>query len=179
MDSSPQRALRFIFHSPSTPLARKRQRLDLLGSPTTPLSISAPSTIPTLPFSPFKFNSDGVVVDNPRADLGVNTTLSGSDSDRALTDVAAMLALDAASHQITKQVRADEQEDKQTRGTYARHVSHYETFWQTTSYARGDNAAGLTTIPAFPITIAKAAIFLQYESTRPQVRRIFFSSNST
>ncbi|KAJ7437508.1 hypothetical protein FB451DRAFT_1193200 [Mycena latifolia] len=154
-----------------TPLARKRQRLDLLGSPTTPLSISASPTIPMLPFSPFKFNSDGVVVDNSRADLGVDMTRSGSVSGRALTDRAAMLALDADSHQITNDVRATEQEDKQTKGTYARHVSHYETFWTTTSYARGDNAAGLAAIPAFPITIAKAVIVLQYESTRPQKKR--------
>ncbi|KAJ7437524.1 hypothetical protein FB451DRAFT_1416806 [Mycena latifolia] len=68
-------------------------------------------------------------------------------------------------------MRATEQEDKQTKGMYARHVSHYETFWKTTSSARGDNAAGLAPIPAFPITIAKAVIFLQYESTHPQKKR--------
>jgi hypothetical protein len=48
-----------------------------------------------------------------------------------------MLALDLDAHRITKDVRAKEHDNKLTKETYARHVRHYESFWQTTSYAKG------------------------------------------
>ncbi|KAJ7826689.1 hypothetical protein B0H14DRAFT_3467517 [Mycena olivaceomarginata] len=71
---------------------------------------------------------------------------------------SALVALDADSHQITQQVRAKEQEDKETKSSYARHVRHYEEYWLTTSYAAGDPAASRAAIPAHPITVAEAVI---------------------
>ncbi|KAJ7888244.1 hypothetical protein B0H13DRAFT_1888494 [Mycena leptocephala] len=82
-----------------------------------------------------------------------------------------MLALDAAAHQITKAVREKEQDDKQTKNAYARHIEHYQTYWATTTYAIGDPQKGLAPLPALPITVGKAVIFLRYESTRPQKKR--------
>ncbi|KAJ7892248.1 hypothetical protein B0H14DRAFT_2560310 [Mycena olivaceomarginata] len=69
---------------------------------------------------------------------------------------SALVALDADSHQITQQVRAKEQEDKETKSSYARHVRHYEEYRLTTSNAAGDPAAGRAAIPAHPITVAEA-----------------------
>jgi hypothetical protein len=85
-----------------------------------------------------------------------------------------MLALDAAAHQITKAVREKEQDDKQTKNAYARHIEHYQTYWATTTYAIGDPQKGLAPLPALPITVGKAVIFLRYESTRPQVGFIYY-----
>ncbi|KAF8177962.1 hypothetical protein K438DRAFT_1978281 [Mycena galopus ATCC 62051] len=97
-----------------------------------------------------------------QSSVETNTLLNIADSRSAL------LELDADSHQIAK-----EQEDKETNlgSSCARHVRHYEEYWLTTFYAAGDPAAGRAAIPAHPITTAKAVIFLQYESTRPQINR--------
>ncbi|KAJ7148156.1 hypothetical protein C8R43DRAFT_1194964 [Mycena crocata] len=124
--------------------------------------------IPTLPISPYRFNSDGVVVDTTQPEAMVDETRPAAV---VLNAEAAMLALDADAHEITKAVRAKEQDDKETKGSYGRHVVNFQTFWSTTSYAVGDTAAGLAPIPAFPVTVAKAIMFLQYESSRPQKKR--------
>ncbi|KAJ7851940.1 hypothetical protein B0H14DRAFT_3451067 [Mycena olivaceomarginata] len=164
MEGTPSRPLRFVYHgSPVSPLGRKRQRLDSVSysdPPTTPQSASMALTIPALPPSPYRFNSDGMVVDAEPA-----------SSSKSSDTTAAMLALDAAAHQITKAVREKEQEDKETKSSYERHIRHYETFWATTVYAKGDYSTGLAPLPTFPITVAKAIIFLEYESTRPQKKR--------
>ncbi|KAF7366206.1 NDC10-II domain-containing protein [Mycena venus] len=70
-----------------------------------------------------------------------------------------------------KDVRTKERDDKSTKETYARHMRHYESFWQTTSYAKGDPPRGIAPISALFFTVAKAVVFLQYESTPPQKKR--------
>ncbi|KAJ7860773.1 hypothetical protein B0H13DRAFT_2569091, partial [Mycena leptocephala] len=125
-------------------------------------------TIPVLPDSPYRYNSDGIVVDaDPIAEKSRPPPISTAGLDPA----AAMLALDAAAHQITKAMREKEQDDKQTKNAYARHIEHYQTYWATTTYAIGDPQKGLAPLPALPITVGKAVIFLRYESTRPQKKR--------
>ncbi|KAJ7228269.1 hypothetical protein GGX14DRAFT_554371 [Mycena pura] len=168
MDVTLPRVLHFVpYTSPVSPLGRKRQRLDPVA-PGTPQSWSTTRAMPALPHSPYRFNSDGVVVDaEPAIDkLGVVP-----DSKLSLDTTAAMLALDADAHRITKVIREKEQDDKQTKGSYSRHIKHYQTHWATIVYAAGDPATGRTPLPAMPITVGKAIIFLQYESTRPQKKR--------
>ena len=113
------------------------------------------------------------MVDAHTTEPSANKVLPGK---HVLDQSTALLALDMDAHQITKAVRAKEQDDKETKKNYARHVKHYQEFWLTTSYAVGDPATGRAPIPAFPITVAKAVIFLQFESTRPQVGLIGFPS---
>lgn len=174
MTSTPQRQLRFVTNaSPTSPLAYKRQRLN--SASVSPLQSAATALFipPPLPPSPYRFASDGTVVDARVIEPSTKKVPSGK---RLLDQSTALLALDMDAHQITKAVRAKEQDDKETKKNYARHVKHYQEFWLTTTYAVGDPATGRAPIPAFPITVAKAVIFLQFESTRPQVGSISFAS---
>lgn len=64
------------------------------------------------------------------------------------------------------------QADKQTAATYARHYGSYTIWWDSDQAARvKSNPDEISAIPALPITAAKVAMFLEYESTRQKVRR--------
>ncbi|KAJ7339289.1 hypothetical protein DFH08DRAFT_964315 [Mycena albidolilacea] len=68
----------------------------------------------------------------------------------------ALDALEAQSHVIHQGIAAEEQSDKETGGTYARHLTADPSH---------------TIIPAFPIIPAKVTLFLEYETTCPQKRK--------
>lgn len=62
--------------------------------------------------------------------------------------------------------------DKAKKGTgtsYDRHVEHYVTFWDNYEDDLCLRDPTRTRLPAFPITAAKTAMFLQHESTREKV----------
>jgi hypothetical protein len=77
--------------------------------------------------------------------------------------------LDAASHAVRVKQAALEQQDKQTARTYSLAVSSYEKWWGHYQMQLHAEDPLWTTIPAFPITVAKAVMFLEYETTRPKV----------
>ncbi|KAH9042416.1 hypothetical protein EDB84DRAFT_1256423, partial [Lactarius hengduanensis] len=86
--------------------------------------------------------------------------------DPSLGMRASLAALEADS-QAARLARAKrEQSDKSTAVTYKRHVERYETWWEGYQVERASAIPGWTTIPAFPITAAKASMFLGYKSTR-------------
>ena len=50
-----------------------------------------------------------------------------------------------------------------------RHVDRYQKWWVAYQAEKVGTIPGWTTIPAFPITVAKATVFLVYESTHEKV----------
>ncbi|KAH9178185.1 hypothetical protein EDB89DRAFT_1151160 [Lactarius sanguifluus] len=94
---------------------------------------------------------------------------------RASADLSARMQqsideLEAASQDVRFRVACDEQSDKTTAATYRRHVNAYAMWWDAyqASILLGDPTQ--VAIPAFPITAAKATMFLEYTSTRPKRR---------
>jgi hypothetical protein len=90
------------------------------------------------------------------------------------TDPAAQMQLsvshlEAASQAVRLRIAGQEQSDKSTTGSYERHINSYVTWWDTYQ-ARVVNANPTqVAIPAFPVTAAKATMFLEYTRTRPKV----------
>ncbi|KAK7028398.1 hypothetical protein R3P38DRAFT_923774 [Favolaschia claudopus] len=183
--SSPVRPLRFIQHSTTpSPLGRKRQRLDYSSVPSTP-SKSTQNTLPPVPFSPYRFTSDNEVVANipppstqqsqstatlPRTPA-VQPTLPASSDPSTLAMQTALNDLEAESHLIRQQIAAEEQSDKETARNYARQVTNYQLWWDGNQAQLATKDPARVMIPAFPIIPAKVALFLQYETTRPQKRK--------
>jgi hypothetical protein len=83
----------------------------------------------------------------------------------------ALDALEAQSHVIRQGIAAEEQSDKETGGTYTRHVKNYQLWWDLSQATQLTADPSHTVIPAFPIIPAKVTLFLEYETTRPQVNR--------
>jgi hypothetical protein len=77
--------------------------------------------------------------------------------------------LEHDSQQLRLQMVEQEQQGKQTKKTYERHVKSYVRWWEQT---QAEIAAGDPTrsaLPALPITAAKVAAFLQHERQREKV----------
>lgn len=83
---------------------------------------------------------------------------------------ASLDALDARSHSVRLAKVQLEQRDKSTSVTYGRHITRYEKWWSMDQVEYAKLHPGWTRIPAFPITPAKACVFLEHESTREKVR---------
>ncbi|KAJ7849025.1 hypothetical protein B0H13DRAFT_1906414 [Mycena leptocephala] len=177
--STPSQPLKFIpFSASPSPLGRKRARLDsspVSSVPTTPSRQSRPA----LPHSPYRFNSNNEVVDNPLLPSSdpvlplsviapsLPTPSTSLDSDSRMKQ--ALAALEAKSHVIRQGVAAEEQSDKETGATYARQVRNYQMWWEASQAALLIAEPSHIVIPAFPIIPAKVTVFLEYETTRPQV----------
>ncbi|KAJ7201443.1 hypothetical protein C8J57DRAFT_1102934, partial [Mycena rebaudengoi] len=78
----------------------------------------------------------------------------------------ALTLLEAESHAIRLQSQVKEQEDKGTSKTYGRHLTSYQNWWDSSEADKVSKNPQVVAIPALPITAAKVAMFLQYESTR-------------
>lgn len=157
--------------SPPSPLAQKRRRISSNTSMTTPM------LPPPLPSPPFRFdNTTDLVVDNsndvkhtlataatfsPQVIVGSLTSDASASSAAEMQDALALIESDS---QLVRQKKvAQEQDDKQTKPSYARHIKNYEAWWNQSLHWTSRN------VPAFPITAAKATLFLDYETMRPQV----------
>jgi len=82
---------------------------------------------------------------------------------------ASLAALEAKSHAVRLAKVTLEQRDKATSLTYGRHITRYETWWAADQAEYALKNPGWTRIPAFPVTPAKACMFLEHESTREKV----------
>jgi hypothetical protein len=89
----------------------------------------------------------------------------------------ALDALEAKSHLIRQGIAAEEQSDKETGNTYARQVKNYQFWWDKNQAALLTNDPSHLVIPAFPIIPTKVTLFLEYETTRQQVRENKHSSS--
>lgn len=79
-------------------------------------------------------------------------------------------SLEAASQAVHLRLATKEQSDKSTPATYQRHIDSYITWWDGYQAAEISGDCTKTAIPAFPITAAKATMFLDYTSTRAKVQ---------
>jgi hypothetical protein len=95
--------------------------------------------------------------------------LAATTDDLSLGMRASLAALEADSQAARLAHTMREQSDKATAKTYKRHVDRYERWWQGYQAERASAIPGWTMIPAFPITAARASMFLGYESTREKV----------
>ncbi|KAJ7763104.1 hypothetical protein DFH07DRAFT_1018491 [Mycena maculata] len=152
--------------------------------PATPARLSAPP----LPHSPYRFNANNEVVDNPAPSApSLPSVVAPATSDGAPTPPIthatglerSLAELEAESHAIREAFTAEEQSDKATGPTYAHHVRNYEHWWNTSQGHRQNDDPSHTIMPAFPITAAKVTVFLEYEMTRPQKRKREDGTDST
>src|SRR5215471_2395574 len=82
--------------------------------------------------------------------------------------------LEAESHNVRLRQAQQVQGNSLTATTYERHIRNYRDWWTQDQAARSESELGYTLIPAFPVTAAKVALFLQYETTREKVGGVFF-----
>jgi hypothetical protein len=61
-----------------------------------------------------------------------------------------------------------EQQDKQTARMYRLAVESYEDWWGKYQFELQARDPTWTAVPAFPVTVAKAVMFLDYETPRPK-----------
>ena len=94
------------------------------------------------------------------------TAPSSSDTHGMLQSLA---ELDAASHAFRLSQAVKDQNRKGTGSTYDRHVRRYTEFWDQYQAELSVVNPSRISIPSFPITAAKVAMFLQHESTREKV----------
>jgi hypothetical protein len=84
-------------------------------------------------------------------------------------DASSLAYIEAASHEARIRRAAAERDDKGTGVAYARHVQNYSTWWDGYQARRLEADSSWSQIPAFPITAAKAALFLDHEVSRMKV----------
>jgi len=143
-----------LHHSPPSPLTEKRRRLN---------------SAPAFDQANTDTRVDGVMT--PPAPVAMLGTPS-----RTLTHAApsprmqhSMDSLEAASQVVRLGLAMKEQSNKSTPATYERHINHYVDWWTSYQAVEINGDLTKTVIPAFPITAAKATMFLDYTSTRAKV----------
>jgi hypothetical protein len=80
-----------------------------------------------------------------------------------------LVELDAMLHAFQLSQAAKDQNQKGMGSTCDRHVHHYTKFWDQYLAALSVVNLSCASIPSFPITAAKVAMFLQHESTWEKV----------
>lgn len=91
-----------------------------------------------------------------------------SDSGAGASSLA---YIEAASHEARIRRATAERSDKGTGIAYARHVQSYSEWWDGYQASRLEEDPSWSRIPTFPITAAKAALFLDHEVSRMKVRK--------
>lgn len=184
----------------ASPLGKKRRRLNN----TTCFIPYVPPVPPAFPITPFRFahESSTIVEDNDMLPIppfystlesssvleGIDETCSGVTAVSKIVTSADRAAhskkmLQADSHAKRKEYITREQEDKGTKTSYGRHIKAYQAWWESThqpSVIAKDPSRDA--LPAFPITAAKAIMFLDYEASRPKVcvlSKSYFKKNIT
>jgi hypothetical protein len=76
-----------------------------------------------------------------------------------------MALLEADSHAIRLKMADKEQSGKATKAKYDRYLQAYQTWWDANQVQIVGSDMSRVAIPAFPITVTKVALFLDYEST--------------
>lgn len=143
------------FGTPASPLTHKRQRCGVAAAKAVP--------------------------DTFAGGIPLRSRLNADDTNRAVLESAGMLVslakLEKDSHVVRLRQAESEQQDKQTENTYKRAVNSYEKWWLEYQVELLALDASYTPIPAFPVTAAKAVMFLDYETKRPKVNIIINSVN--
>jgi hypothetical protein len=183
--------------APSSLLAHKRRRFDAAASLSSPslqfgddmtgeddsnneedeVLTFTPQLMPVSQPTAF-FSSSSYDRDPPSS--GLPLPHPSDRSMQASMDLSARMQqsvnhLEATSQAVQLQIAHKEQSDKSTMISYARHVNAYTTWWDTYQASVLNKDPGQVAIPAFPITAAKATMFLEYTSTRLKVSVPFLS----
>lgn len=168
---STPKPVRFMNSHPSSPLARKRLHLDedarfLHFMPTLSSPFSQP--LPALPLTPYRFTPQSDINTVIETDIeAIPQPIEISSADRA---AHTKKMLQADSHEKRKVYVSREQDDKATKDNYGRHIRAYQLWWdQIYQPAVIVSDPTRDVIPAFPVTAAKAIMFLDYEASRPKV----------
>jgi hypothetical protein len=80
-----------------------------------------------------------------------------------------LAVLNETSHQARMRTTARERSDKGTADAYSRRVRDYVTWWDSYQRECCEHDRTWTVVPAFPVTAVKAALFIDYETTREKV----------
>ncbi|KAI0073131.1 hypothetical protein K474DRAFT_261907 [Panus rudis PR-1116 ss-1] len=163
--------------------------VDSSPAPAAPLSL-LPSALPSSsgPLMPahLEFFTDGVDPSPPApggclsllpsALLPSSGPLTAALPDSSLATMhgtlqASLADLELASHNVRREIVEQQQSDKGTSKSYARHVRNYMTWWSLYQQEENEKNPARIPIPAEPITAAKVAMFLQHEISRPKRKR--------
>ena len=84
-----------------------------------------------------------------------------------------MALIEADSHAIHLKLADKVQSRKVTKGKYDRYLEAYISWWDANQRQAVRSDMSRVAIPALPVTVAKAVLFLKYESTREKKVRVF------
>ncbi|KAJ7745641.1 hypothetical protein B0H16DRAFT_1692867 [Mycena metata] len=114
-----------------------------------------------------------ISTDVPNNPVGLHSIFRGQCLQKSLD------ALEAQTQSLRQALLAKNQECKATGATYGRHFKGYEAWFAADQARLAANEHGYVAIPSLPITPAKVVLFLNYEMTRPQKRKLSDGSEST
>lgn len=185
MDANPLKPIHTRPWEPPSPLANKRRRLDATSATCPPSHVfpgnggaDSGSTLQrqlplvtdicrsTIGFTSGRTNSE----DTERLPAAVTTTLSNEiviPSLRTLAESEAELEATTQAYRLSQLVAVQRMKD--TAKGYERYIGSYERWWRQDQLDRSKADPDRISIPPFPITAAKASVFLQVESTREKV----------
>ncbi|KAK7043502.1 hypothetical protein R3P38DRAFT_3259576 [Favolaschia claudopus] len=169
---SQKKEIRIIaYHGPPTSLAAKSRRFHLSSFTTAPL--------PPIPDPPYRFNAMEEVVD--REPTSATHTLCPTELpiEPGPASQSSYDALEAESQLLRQSFVQKNQEGKSTGETYKRHYGNYVLWFEGRETLRLQKDPLSHRIPALPITVAKAVLFLDYEMKRPQKRKLAGNNQST
>ncbi|KAK7013279.1 hypothetical protein R3P38DRAFT_3207375 [Favolaschia claudopus] len=167
------------YHGPPSHLESKRRRFRVKTTTTTQLS----RPLPPLPNPPYCFNNMDEVVERPSAATclppaaAANSGPSPSQPIATLQD--SLTQLDARTYSSRQRLVETQQEKKATAENYERHYKHYLSWWDLDQARLRMENPTYVLIPALPITAAKAAAFVEYETIRPQRKKLSDGTPST
>jgi hypothetical protein len=150
------------------------------ASPSSPISVAPPalhrnSPLDTSDVADVAIRSSNLTRQVEFAMSGGSASHLGSPSTATSAGVAlhgiqhSYAELEATSHAFRLGQVKQNQKEKGTGNSYHRHVRNYTEFWGNFEVKMCRENPHRVSIPAFPITAAKAATFLQHESTREKV----------
>lgn len=94
---------------------------------------------------------------------------SKSDTPTLVNDETQQRVLDGETHNNRLAITQQMASGKGTESAYARHMKNYYKFWEADQAERLRRDPFWKPMPPEPITVSNAALFLQYETTRPKV----------
>lgn len=165
-----------IISRPPSPLARKRTRIDAqpdkIGFASAGFNndnmISASSFMAApLPSGGFEMKHHTAAASESQTPMNILDE-AGAANLRIDTSLA---ELEVTSHAIRMALAAKEQSDKGTANSYTRHVNNYLKWWASYQAGECQQNPSRIPLPAEPITAAKVAMFLNYETTWLKVCR--------
>ncbi|KAF5377311.1 hypothetical protein D9615_006350 [Tricholomella constricta] len=147
-------------HTPS-PIARKRPRFESGPGPDVPgaLTLSGLSNETFYAFDNVN-DIDNLAVDQVQTHLHVPEAPTPPSLQHQLD------ALQRQSHENRLANQEDSVSGKGTESAYARHIKNYVAFWVEDQARRQEENPLWIAMNAHPITVTKAAIFLEHETTR-------------